>query len=107
MGEIVIYADGHYATIVRTEKIIVRNAKFIHGFITAQPYRSFQHFRVQLHTGGEVISIINAHAVSSDRKNLTDERRTMFFKVFHEASGDDSCIWGGDFNTNVIKAIWR
>ena len=31
----------------------------------------------------------------------------MYLKAFHEASGEDSCIWGGDFHTNISKAIWR
>ena len=101
VGEVSIYAHGHYATIVKTEKIFVHTARCIQGFFPHQPCRSFQHLRVGLRTGNEVVSIINVLAVSSDKKRLTAARRIHYFRAFHEVSGDDNWIWGGVFHTTI------
>ena len=79
VGKVSIYVHGHYATIVKTEQIFAHSARFIQGFFSHQPWRSFQHFRVRLRTGNEVISIINALAVSTEKKRLTTERRIRYF----------------------------
>ncbi len=54
---------------------------------------------VRLHAGDKLDSVINCHAPSSDKRKLTQTRHLSYFQAFHETSGADPFIWGGDFQT--------
>ena len=71
VGQIAVYTDAHYATIVRQEFLIVQEYKLISDFIDDQADRCFQHFRVRLPQDHTVITVINCHAPSSGKRNLT------------------------------------
>ncbi len=57
-----IYADGHYATIVLSDVVQVIDYQVVGGFVTTQPGRCFQHFRVRTSERDKTISIVNCHA---------------------------------------------
>ena len=98
-----IYAEGHYLTIVKNRHVTVEQHTTISGFITDQRTRSFQHFQVRPRGWSGQVSVINCHAPSSKHKKLTVHRRTGYFKAFHQASGANPFIWGGDFNTGPVQ----
>ena len=82
-----IYAGAHYLTIVKDEHVKVAQYKLISGFIDEQKERSFQHLQVRPHGCSKLVSVINCHAPSSDRRKLTAARRSSYVKAFHAASG--------------------
>ena len=98
-----IYAGAHYLTIVKDEHVEVAQCKLISGFIDEQKERSFQHLQVRPHGCSKLVSVINCHAPSSDRRKLTAARRSSYVKAFHKASGANPFIWGGDINTSPVQ----
>ena len=66
-----IYADGHYATLVLFDRMNILQYQVINGFVPTQPGRCFQHFRVCTSECDMPISIVNCHAPSSRKWNLT------------------------------------
>ena len=70
-----VYADDHYVTIVKQEDVDVAEHRLISGFILEQAERSLQHLRVHLRGDDTRVSVINCHAPSSGKWNLTVARR--------------------------------
>ena len=97
-----IYAGAHYLTIVKDEHVKVDQYHLISGF-GDQKERSFQHLQVRPHGYRKLVSVINCHAPSSKRRELTAARRSSYLKAFHAASGANPFIWGGDFNTGPVQ----
>ncbi len=100
---VAIYADGHYATLVMSDRIQVLEHRVVKNFVITQRYRCFQHFRVRTSEHDMPISIVNCHAPSSTKRTLTMDMRRRYFNAFHDACGADPFIWGGDFNTKVTQ----
>ena len=59
---------------------------------------------MQLTDDKTVMSVINCHAPSAGKSNLTAEIRVPYFREFHKVSGEDKLIWGGDFGISEFKA---
>ena len=97
-----IYADAHYATLVLSDRVKVLGYRIIRDFIETQRDLCFQHFRVRTSEREEPISIVNCHAPSSRKRNLSAHMRTEYFTACHEACAGDPFIWGGDFNTGLV-----
>ena len=83
---VLIYADSHYATIVRSARVEIDQYELIRGFVPTQSYRSFIHFRFRVDGYETPISIINAHASSSTEQHLRTEKRRQYFSAFAKAS---------------------
>ncbi|CAK0812465.1 unnamed protein product, partial [Prorocentrum cordatum] len=103
VSTVAIYADGHYATLVPSDREEVLHYWVIKDFVKTQRDRCFQHFRVRTSERDEPISIVNCHAPSSQKRPLTVARRLRYFTAFHEACAGDPLIWGGDFNAGFIQ----
>ena len=80
VSQVSVYADAHYVTIVKQQDVDVAESRLISGFIAEQAERSFQHFRVRLREDDKLMSVINCHALSSGKRNLTTERRLAYFR---------------------------
>ena len=65
-GQVSLFQNAHYITIVWKESMIVQEHNFISNFITGQAFRCFQHFRVHLQGNENVITVINCHAPFSE-----------------------------------------
>ena len=65
VSPVAIYADGHYATLVLSDRMEVLQYRVIRDFVKTQRDRCFQHFRVRTSERDEPISIVNCHAPSS------------------------------------------
>ena len=105
VSPVAIYADGHYATLVLSDRVQVLQHRVIGDFVQTQRDRCFQHFRVRTSERDEPISIVNCHAPSNPKRpgrNLTVDMRLKYFTAFHEACAGEPFIWGGDFNTGLI-----
>jgi hypothetical protein len=98
-----VYTDGHYTTLVNTDRVVVEEHKLVEGFVRNQSERCFQHFRVRVARDDAPVSIINCHAPASKKRGLTVDGRMRYFQAFHTACAADRFIWGGDFNTGVIQ----
>ena len=98
-----IYGDGHYCTIIKAGRVAVKGYKVVQGFHPQQPERSFQHFRVLVDDIASVVTIVNCHAPASKKTGLTMAGRKHYLQAFHDASGADPFIWGGDINTGVMN----
>ena len=103
VSPVAIYADGHYATFVLSDRMEILQYRVIRDFVETQRDRCFQHFRVRTSERDEPISIVNCHAPSSWQRKLTAAGRLRYFTAFHEACAGDPFIWGGDFNTGLIQ----
>ena len=80
---------------------------FTQTVIPEQAERSFQILRVRLLGDEKQVSVVNCHAPSSGKRNLTEDRRLSYFNAFHTTTGADSFIWGGDFNTGAATRLSR
>ena len=103
VSPVAIYADGHYATLVLSDRVQVLQYQIIRDFVETQRDRCFQHFRVRRNERDQPISIIHCHAPSSNKRPLRAATRLKYFTAFHKACADDPFIWGGDFNTGLIE----
>ena len=103
VSPVAIYADGHYATLVLSDRIKVLQYQVVKGFMATQTDRCFQHFRVQTDEREKPISIVNCHTPSSQKRKLTVDGRKQYFTAFHKACAGDPFIWGGDFNTGLVQ----
>ena len=66
-----VHAHANCITIVKKEDLVIVQPKFISHFISEQAECSFQHFRVQLTGAKTVMPVINCHAPSAGKSNLT------------------------------------
>ena len=103
VSPVAIYADGHYATFVLSDRMEILQYRVIRDLMKTQRDRCFQHFRVRTSERDEPISIVNCHAPCSRKRKLTVAGRLRYFTAFHEACAGDPFIWGGDFNTGLIQ----
>ena len=93
-----VYVDGHYATIVKSNRVAVLQSKLVSDFVPDQADRCFQHLRVRVDDDSEPVSIVNCQSAG-----LTVSGRMRTFLACHNACARDRFIWGGDFNTGVIQ----
>ena len=98
-----IFADSHYLTIVRKNRVKVDRYELVQGFDRRENDRSFQHLRVLVAGDDVPISIINCHAPSSKKRALSSDRRRLYLTAVHNACAGDRFIFGGDFNTGFIQ----
>ena len=101
VSPVAIYADGHYATLVLSDRLEVLQYRVIRDFVPFQRERCFQHFRVRMGERDVPISIVNCHAPSSRQRMLPLDGPQRYCTAFHEACAGDPFIWGGDFNTGI------
>ena len=98
-----VYAEGHYLTIVTSNRVAVLQCKLVSGFVPDQADRCFQHLRVFVGDDKEPVSIVNCHAPASNERRLTVDGRRSTLLACHNACAGDRFIWGGDFNTGMIQ----
>ena len=90
-----VYVDGHYMTIVKSDRVVVLQCKLEKD--------CFQHLRVRVGDDTEPVSIVNCNAHASNKRELSMGVRMRTFLACHNACAGDRFIWGGDFNTGVIQ----
>ena len=100
---ITIYDDDHYVTIVKNTRVHITHYKIVRGFVPDQEERSFQFFRVRVTGTDEQVCIINCDAPASKTRGLSADGRMCYFKTFHDMTGADPFIWGGNSNTGLIQ----
>ena len=98
-----VYGDGHYFTIVKSNRVAVLQCKLVSDFVPDQADRCFQHLRVLVGDDKEPVSIVNCHAPASNERRLTVDGRRSTLLACHNACAGDRFIWGGDFNTGMIQ----
>ena len=98
-----VYGEGHYLTIVKSNRVAVLQCKLVSGFVPDQADRCFQHLRVFVGDDKEPVSIVNCHAPASNDRRLTVDGRRNTLLACHNACAGDRFIWGGDFNTGTIQ----
>ena len=62
-----VYADGHYSTIVKSDRVAILQCKLVSDFVPDQADRCFQHLRVCVGDDREPVSIVNCHAPASKK----------------------------------------
>ena len=87
-----VYVDGHYVTIVMTNRVAVLQYKLVSDFVPDQADRCFQHLRVRVGDNREPVSIVNCHMPASKERRLTADGRGSTLRVCHNACAGDRFI---------------